>query len=108
MVGERPLTQTAEYADLTAAGVIDPGGRVDDAVRDWMTVVGRPEREVLVVIRRPDAVPDGEEPRVVEERTMSICQRDRWLAMIARSGDEIVLAPVGETARDRPAGRVDL
>ena len=29
---------------------------------------------------------------------LSICQRDRWLAMIARSGDEVVLAPVGETA----------
>ncbi len=31
---------------------------------------------------------------------MSICQRDRWLAMIARSGDEVVLAPLGEAARN--------
>ena len=29
---------------------------------------------------------------------MSICQRDRWLAMIARSDDEVVLAPLGEAA----------
>ena len=94
MVGERPLTQTAEYASLVAAGVIDPDGRVDDAVRDWMAVVGRPEREVVVVIRRP--VPDSD--GAVQERTLSVCQRSRWLAMIARNGDELVLAPVGESA----------
>lgn len=102
--GQVPLTQTAEYASLAAAGVIDEHGQVDEAVRDWMAVVGRPQREVMVVIRRPkplDAVPpaDGEAPALVEERTLSICQRERWLAMIARSGDEVVLAPVGEAAR---------
>lgn len=106
MVGERPLTQTAEYASLTEAGVIDPDGHVDDAVRDWMAVVGRPEREVMVVIRRPASSgldvagppAPGDDPSLVEERTLSICRRDRWLAMIARSGNEVVLAPVGETA----------
>ena len=70
-----------------------------------MAVVGRPQREVLVVIRRPKPldgpVPDGEDaPALIEERVMSICQRDRWLAMIARSGDEVVLAPLGEAARN--------
>ncbi len=30
---------------------------------------------------------------------MSICQRERWLAMIARSDDQVVLAPLGEAAR---------
>ena len=30
---------------------------------------------------------------------MSICQRERWLAMIARSDDEVVLAPLGEAAQ---------
>ena len=59
VAGERPLTQTAEYASLAAAGVIDTEGRVDDAVRDWMAVVGRPEREVMLVIRRP--APDAGE-----------------------------------------------
>jgi hypothetical protein len=100
MVGERPLTQTAEYADLAAAGVIGLDGRVDDAVRDWMAVVGRPEREVVVAIRRPasgDATP-GDGPGLVQERTMSVCVRGRWLAMIARNDDEVVLAPIGETA----------
>ena len=29
---------------------------------------------------------------------MSICQRERWLAMIARSDDEVVIAPLGEAA----------
>ncbi|MGH3677628.1 MAG: ESX secretion-associated protein EspG [Mycobacterium sp.] len=102
-LGQVPLTQTAEYGSLAAAGVIDDGGRVDEAVRDWMTVIGRPQREVVVVIRRPKPI-DGSEPAgddapaLVEERTMSICQRERWLAMIARSGDEVVLAPLGEAA----------
>jgi hypothetical protein len=97
--GQVPLTQTAEYASLAAAGVIDEDGRVDDAVRDWMAVVGRPQREVVVVIRRPKPT-DGavDTPALVQERTMAICQRERWLAMIARSEDEVVLAPLGEAA----------
>lgn len=104
-LGDVPWSQTAEYASLAAAGVIHGDGRVDDAVRDWMAVVGRPQREVMVVIRRPKPLdgpaPDGEDsPALIEERVMSICQRDRWLAMIARSGDEVVLAPLGEAARN--------
>ena len=103
-IGEIPLQQTAEYASLAAAGVIDERGQVDEAVRDWMAVVGRPQREVMVVIRRPRPVngatpADHDGPALVEERTMSICQRERWLAMIARSDDQVVLAPVGEEAR---------
>ena len=103
-LGDIPLSQTAEYASLAAAGVIDEGGRVDEAVRDWMAVVGRPQREVVVVIRRPGptdgSVARGDDaPALVEERTMAICQRERWLAVIARSGDEVVLAPLGEAAR---------
>ncbi len=102
-IGEIPLRQTAEYASLAAAGVIDERGQVDEAVRDWMAVVGRPQREIMVTIRRPkpfDGTPPvGENaPALVAERTMSICQRERWLAMIARSDDEVVLAPLGEAA----------
>ncbi len=87
--------------------MIDDHGRVDESVRDWMAVVGRPQREVMVVIRRPrpfdGRVPDGEDPpALVEERTMSICQRDRWLAMIARSDDQVVLAPLGEAGEPTP------
>ena len=102
-IGEIPLERTAEYASLAAAGVIDDRGQVDEAVRDWMAVVGRPQREVMVVIRRPKPI-DGsvragdDPPALVEERTMSICQRERWLAMIARSDDQVVLAPLGEAA----------
>jgi EspG family len=100
-IGEIPLQRTAEYASLAAAGVIDDRGQVDEAVRDWMAVVGRPQREVMVVIRRPKprdafAPADDAAPALVEERTMSICQRERWLAMIARSDDQVVLAPLGE------------
>ena len=110
-IGQVPWSQTAEYQAHVASGVIDRDGRVDDAVRDWMTVVGRPHREVLVAIRRPKPLDgplaDGEEPpALIQERVMSICQRDRWLAMIARSGDEVVVAPLGEAAR--PDEQVDL
>ena len=54
--GDVPLSQTAEYASLVAAGVIGEDGRVDEAVRDWMAVIGRPQREVTVVIRRPKPI----------------------------------------------------
>ncbi|OBB02166.1 hypothetical protein A5662_12655 [Mycobacteriaceae bacterium 1482268.1] len=103
-IGEIPLQQTAEYVSLAEAGVIDERGQVDEAVRDWMAVVSRPQREVMVVIRRPAPLsgptsPDDDKPALVEERTMSICQRERWLAMIARSEDQVVLAPLGEASR---------
>jgi len=56
------------------------------------------------VIRRPKPLggpaPDDGSPALIEERVMSICRRDRWLAMIARSGDEVVIAPLGEAARN--------
>jgi hypothetical protein len=102
--GDVPLSQTAEYQSLLAAGVIDHDGRVDDAVRDWMAVIGRPQREITVIIRRPkpdDEGPDGDDgpTPLVQERTMSICQRDRWVAMIARSDNEVVIAPLGEAAQ---------
>jgi hypothetical protein len=99
--GNIPLSQTAEYQSLVSAGAIDGDGRVDAAVRDWMAVIGRPQREIMVVIRRPKPA-DGTEPAgddasaLVQERALSICQRDRWLAMIARSDDEVVIAPLGE------------
>lgn len=100
--GRRPLAETAEYTSLAAAGVIDANGRVDDAVRDWMAVLGRPERQVVLVIRRPaEAGADRQNAAVVEERTLVVCQHRRWLAMAARSSDEVVVAPVRET--DHPA-----
>ena len=103
-LGDVPWSQTAEYQAHVASGVIDRDGRVDEAVRDWMAVVGRPQREVVVVIRRPKpldrfAADDVDAPALIEERVLSICQRERWMAMIARSGDEVVLAPLGDAAR---------
>jgi EspG family len=44
--GPLPLAETGEYLGLVAAGVINTSGAVDDVVRDWMTVLGRPERQV--------------------------------------------------------------
>jgi hypothetical protein len=105
--GPRPIGQTAEYASLLAAGVIGPDWAVDPMVRDWMTVLGRPERQVVLAIRRPAAASIPVEPQhktAVEERALVVCRRQRWMAMAARGGDEVVVAPVGET--DRPEEQV--
>ncbi len=94
--GPRPLSQTAEYAALHEAGVIDGAGRVDDMVRDWMTVLGRPDREVVLSVRHPAPPSADPDARIVEERVMVVCRHRRWMAMAARDGDEMVVGPVGE------------
>jgi hypothetical protein len=104
--GPIPLAQTAEYASLVAAGVIDSAGAVDDTVRDWMTVLGRAERQVVLVIRRPDPKTAGTQSPTVEERVLVVCRHRRWMAMAARDGDEVVIDAVGES--DQPAGQVEL
>jgi hypothetical protein len=96
--GEVHLSQTAEYLSLVAAGVIDGRGNVDPAVRDWMTVIGRPERQVILAIRRPnDSAGPGDAP-TVRERVMVVCRRQRWMAMIARDEQDLVIDAVGESA----------
>lgn len=101
------ITETAEYASLMAKGVIDGSGAVDEAVRDWMTVVGNPDREVMLVIRRPDPQTAGTAAPTVHERAIVICRHEqRWLAQISRCDDEVVLDAVGES-RD-PATQVSL
>jgi hypothetical protein len=107
--GQHSVTQTAEYAGLVAAGVIGPDGTVDPMVRDWMTVLGRPGRQVVLAIRRPAPAPasaGAQHNSLVEERVLVVCRRQRWMAMAARCGDEVVVAPVGET--DRPEEQVSL
>ncbi|MDG4667957.1 ESX secretion-associated protein EspG [Mycobacterium sp. 236(2023)] len=103
--GPLPIQQTGEYLGLVAAGVIDARGDVDDIVRDWMTVLGRPERQVLLMIRRPNGHGTDGTP-LVHERIMAVCQHRRWLAMIARDGDEVVIDAVGEA--DSPSAQVEL
>jgi hypothetical protein len=105
--GPVAIAETAEYLSLLQAGAISPAGGVDDPVRDWMTVLGRPDREVVLTIRRPSglAVHNGEPP-TVDERVVVVCRHRRWLAMAARDGDEMVIDAVGET--DDPAAQVDL
>jgi hypothetical protein len=104
--GRRPLASTAQYHSLVAAGVIDERGRVDAAVRDWMTVLGRPDREVVLTIRRPDQPGTVETGPTVHERMMVVCRHDRFLAMAARDGDEMVIGGVGEA--DEPVRQVEL
>lgn len=98
--GSVPLTATAEYDSLrrTTPPVIDSSGRVDDVVRDWMTVLSRADREVMLAIRVPNEPATETYGPTVSERTMVICRhQNRYLAMAARSGDEIVIGGVGES-----------
>jgi hypothetical protein len=104
--GRRPLASTAQYHSLVAAGVIDERGQVDAAVRDWMTVLGRPDREVVLTIRRPDQPATAETGPTVHERTMVVCRHGRFLAMAARDGDEMVIGGVGESAD--PSRQIEL
>ena len=76
--------------------MIDERGRVDDVVRDWMKVLGRPDREVVLVIRRPSGLLDDDDAPTVCERVMVVCLHRRWMAMAARDGSEIVIGGVGE------------
>jgi hypothetical protein len=94
--GRVPLAQTAQYHSLVAAGVIDEAGRVDEVVRDWMKVLGRPDREVVLVIRRPSGLTTDDDAPTVCERVMVICLHRRWMAMAARDGSEVVIGGVGE------------
>ena len=66
-------------------------------MRDWMTVLGRPEREVVLTIRRPDQPATDDTGPTVHERTMVVCRHRRFLAMAARDGDEVVIGGVGES-----------
>jgi len=95
--GRRPLADTAQYHDLVAAGVIDERGQVDAAVRDWMTVLGRPQREVVLTIRRPGQPGTAESGPTVHERRMVVCRHGRFLAMAARDGEQMVIGGVGES-----------
>jgi hypothetical protein len=105
--GPVPIAETAEYLSLVEAGVIKPGGVVDEPVRDWMTVLSRPDRQAVLAIRRPSGEPvhNGESP-TVDERVVVVCRYRRWLAMAARDGNDMVIDAVGET--DDPSAQVDL
>jgi hypothetical protein len=71
-----------------------------------MTVLGRPEREVVLVIRRPDQPATADTGPTVHERTMVVCRHGRFLAMAARDGDDMVIGGVGES--DDPSRQIEL
>jgi hypothetical protein len=104
--GRTPLSGTAEYHSLLRAGVISDRGQVDAAVRDWMTVLGRPQREVVLAIRRPDQPGTADTGPTVYERVMVVCRHGRFLAMAARDGEEMVIGGVGEA--DEPSRQIEL
>jgi hypothetical protein len=104
--GPRLLNETGEYLALVQAGVIDPAGGVDEMVRDWMTVIGRAERQVVLTIRHPVPAGDGDDALRPAGRTLVICRHRRWMAMAARDGDAMVIAPVGES--EDPAEQAEL
>lgn len=103
--GRQPLTHTAQYQDLVRVGVIDEQGRVDDVVRDWMTVLSRAEREVMLAIRRPDQPATEDSQATVYERVMVVCRYQRYMAMAARDGAEVVIGGVGESGD--PAAQIE-
>lgn len=94
--GKLPVQQTRQYHDLVEAGVIDAAGSVDGTVLDWMTVISKAEREVMLTIRRPDQPATDATGATVHERVLVVCRYQRWLAMAARDGDEMVIGGVGE------------
>jgi hypothetical protein len=104
--GPQPLSHTAEYLSLVQAGVIDAAGVVDEVVRDWMTVIGRPDRQVVLTIRRPAGDGDPAAAPTVDERVMVVCRHRRWMTMIARDGNDMVVDAVGES--EEPAKQVEL
>jgi hypothetical protein len=104
--GRTPLSGTAQYHSLLRAGVISDRGQVDAAVRDWMTVLGRPQREVVLAIRRPDQPGTADTGPTVHERVMVVCRHGRFLAMAARDGEEMVIGGVGEAAE--PSRQIEL
>jgi len=104
--GRQPLQSTAQFHDLVRVGVVDERGRVDDVVRDWMTVLSRAEREVLLTIRRPGMpAEDPDAGPTVCERVLVVCRYQRYLAMVARDGEQMVIGGVGEA--DDPARQVE-
>lgn len=103
--GRQPVQATAEYHDLLRSGVINDRGQVDDVVRDWMTVLSRAEREVMLTIRRPGQPATDDTTATVHERVLVVCRYQRYLAMAARDGDEMVIGGVAET--DDPAQQID-
>jgi hypothetical protein len=103
--GRVPLAQTAQYDSLARAGVINTRGEVDAVVRDWMTVLGRPDREVVLTIRRPDQPATDTTGPTVHERVMVVCRHRRWMALAARDGDQMVIGGVGES--DDPTQQID-
>jgi hypothetical protein len=103
--GRQPLQNTAQYHDLRRVGVVDDRGEVDAAVRDWMTVLSRAEREVMLAIRRPGQPATDEHGPTVHERVLVVCRYQRYLAMAARDGDEMVIGGVGEA--EDAAGQIE-
>ena len=85
--GAAPISSTPEYRDLRACGAVDADGRVDEPISSWLAIIGRPDREITLAIRRPGTPPT--------EQVMVICRRDRYLAKIARHTDRILLDTVG-------------
>lgn len=104
--GRQPLSNTAQYHSLVDAGAITEAGQVDGAVRDWMTVLGRPDREVVLTIRRPGEPATGDVGPTVHERSLVVCRHERFLAMAARDGEQMVIGGVGESPE--PAQQIEL
>lgn len=84
--------------ELRAARVIDDAGRVDDAVKEWLTVLARRDLAVLLYVQTPSA-------DIGLERIL-LARFARWWVSLERSGNQIRLSGAGTATSEQSAGRL--
>lgn len=82
--------------ELRTAGVIDEAGTVDEAVREWLTVLSRRDIAVLLYAQTPH--PLGEPERILLAR---FCQ---WWVTLERFETQVRLSAAGTAGDEQSAG----
>ncbi|MCV7192919.1 ESX secretion-associated protein EspG [Mycolicibacterium brumae] len=83
--------------ELAEAGAIDPDGRVDDPVAEWLTVLARRDIGLVADLRTPEAATPT---RVLLARFA------RWWAVCERVDDLIRIGPAGTSTAEASATAV--
>lgn len=82
--------------ELRAAGVIDAGGRVDQAVLEWLTVLSRREVGLLLYAQTPAAV--------TEPVRVLLARFAQWWVSLERYGDLSRISGAGTATTEQAAG----
>lgn len=100
-----PSVETSQTAlahpaaeELRQAGVIDDSGAVDEAVREWLTVLSRRDVALLLHVQTPSN--DREPERILLARFA------QWWVSIERCGFGVRLCGVGATSNEQSAARL--